>query len=114
MEPSDKIEMLRFIRLLLYAAIDTECEAIVLSALGCGPSGHDAEEVATMFKTEFYRVGGDLPVIYFAILDDKKDATTLRNFEAFKNILVRPELFDSSWKTAKEIFKITIHLSTRA
>ncbi len=53
--------MLRLIRLLLHAAMETNCTAIVLSALGCGFEGHDLEEVALMFKREIYRVGDKVP-----------------------------------------------------
>ena len=105
--------MLRLIRLLLHAAMETDCTASVLSALGCGLDGHDPEEVAMMFKREIYRAGEKASVIYFAILDDKKkDPTALGNYEAFKNILVEPDVYDGAWKTAKEVFNSDVRAQT--
>ncbi len=105
LQPNDRMEIVKLIRLLLHAAMETDCEAVVLSALGCGYEGHDPEEVALMFKKEIYRVGGKVPAVYFAILDDKKvDSAAQGNYEVFKNILVEPAECDPKWKTAREVF----------
>ncbi len=44
-----------------------------------------------MFKREIYRVGEKLPFIHFAIYNDPAPTG---NFEVFRKILVKPDVFD--------------------
>ena len=99
-ENKDKDDMRNRIRLVLHAILKSDCNAVVLSALGCGLQGHPPEVVASMFKSEIYRVGEKLPAIYFAILDDNTSADS--NFEIFKIILTAPYGSDATWQSSKD------------
>ena len=89
--PNDKVDMLSYSRLTLYAVIESGCTAVVLSALGCGLGGHPPEQVATMFKREIYRVGNKMPYIYFAIKEDSKQVEV-------------PSDLNANWRSAKQVF----------
>ncbi len=93
------------IRLLLQALAESNCEAAVLSAFACGPDGHPAEEVANLFKSEIYRIGGRLPLITFAVLDDKEgEPQNKGNYEVFFEALVPPEDPKVPWKTPQQVY----------
>ncbi len=98
---NDKVD----IRRVLHAIINTDCTAVVLSALGCGLGGHPPEDVAVMFKREIYRVGEKVPFIYFAVSDEtNRDPKSTGNFEVFEKALVYPEVPDGNWRSAKDVY----------
>jgi hypothetical protein len=84
----DKEDIRNRVRVVLLAIAKSECNAVVLSALGCGLQGHPPEAVAMMFKSEIYRIGTKLPAVYFAILDDNTSEDG--NFKVFRRILQEP------------------------
>ncbi len=98
---SDKDELQQSIRLLLHAIIESNCTAVVLSALGCGCDGHPPEEVALLFKREIYRVGSKMPYVYFAI--QNKDANITGNFEIFRKILTNAEN-EVTWLSGMDVW----------
>ncbi len=110
----EKEEMRRHIRLVLHAILKTDCTAVVLSALGCGLGGHPPEEVALMFKREIYRVGDKMPYIYFAVFDEDQLPAPTGNFEIFNRILVKPDVVDPSWKSAKDVYFHAVMASVEA
>ena len=75
----------------------------MLSAFGCGAFKHPPEEVARIFRDEIYSVGGELPFIVFAIIDDHNSGKTHNpegNYEVFNRILDNMEDYDRSSKSA--------------
>ncbi len=58
------------IKVMLQSAKISGCDAMVLSAFGCGAFRHPPAEVATIFRQEIEKAGAGLPVIIFAISDD--------------------------------------------
>ena len=87
------------IRVMLKAMINSGCDAVVVSAFGCGAYKHPPEEVATLFKDEIEAAGPDLPFIVFAILDDHNtglDHNPTGNVEVFTRILKQRTLGEAS------------------
>ena len=66
----ERDEMRTKIKILLQSAKISGCDAMVLSAFGCGAFRHPPAEVATIFREEIEKAGAGLPVIIFAISDD--------------------------------------------
>ncbi len=58
------------IKVLCQAAMNCGCQAVVVSAFGCGAFKHPPKAVAKIFREEIKEAGGDMPLMFFAILDD--------------------------------------------
>ena len=58
------------IKVLCQAAMNCGCQAVVVSAFGCGAFKHPPKAVAKIFREEIKEAGGNMPLMFFAILDD--------------------------------------------
>ena len=63
------------IKVLCQAAMNCGCQAVVVSAFGCGAFKHPPKAVAKIFREEIKEAGGDMPLMFFAILDDHNTRT---------------------------------------
>jgi uncharacterized protein (TIGR02452 family) len=102
---TERHEMRMKIRVMLKAMIDSGCDAVVVSAFGCGAYKHPPEEVATLFREEIETAGPDLPTIVFAILDDHNAHLTHNpkgNFEVFERILKKNRKLDAVKQTPSQ------------
>lgn len=68
--PRDEQEMRVKIRFIIEAARRAGCDAVALSAFGCGAFGNPPERVAEMFREELIGHGGTIRQVVFCILDD--------------------------------------------
>ncbi len=87
---AQKEEMRLRIKVLFQAAMDCGCDAVVVSAFGCGAFKHPPKAVATLFRDEIIEAGGGMPVMMFAILDDHntgKYHNPEGNFKPFYDVL---------------------------
>ena len=62
--------MLKQIEVILEAATVAGCQALVLSAFGCGAYGHPPAVVAQLFRAAILERGGTIKRIYFCIIND--------------------------------------------
>lgn len=83
----DKLEDLLIPRMatIFKAAIAHNIEVLILGAYGCGVFRNPPEIVANCFKTVIERFEGYIPIVDFAIIDDRNGTG---NYSTFKNILL--------------------------
>ena len=77
------------IELILEAARQSGCQALVLSAFGCGAYGNPPGAVAKLFKEALHRHGGQLEKVVFCILNDHNSGRSHNpegNFRPFEDI----------------------------
>jgi uncharacterized protein (TIGR02452 family) len=67
---TDHDAMVTQIDLIIEAAQRCECQALLLSAFGCGSFGNPPETVAKLFKSALSRCGGRFEKVVFCILND--------------------------------------------
>ena len=78
------------IKVLCQAAMNCGCQAVVVSAFGCGAFKHPPKAVAELFRDEIMEAGGGMPLMMFAILDDHsthKEHNPEGNFKPFYDVL---------------------------